>query len=173
MRLLIIFLVLLISSCSVYRPVPMQFESIGKDMDLPGMTRAEIYEKSREWIVRHLYSKDHIIEVADRNSGLIVANGFIGYPAAGQLDEIDKIQYTITFTMQETARDQGATIVFGDLLVDIPKYYSHRPRLYQVNEYYGGYSVPVTQKDDYEAARKGLLEIADRLEEYLKQNPGK
>jgi len=171
MRILIFCLVLLIASCSVYRPVPMQFESIGKDMDLPGMTRDEIYEKSREWIVRHLYSKEHIIEVADKDSGLIVANGFIGYPAAGKLDEIDKIQYTITFTMREKARDQGATIVFGNLLVDIPRYYYHRPRLYQVNEYSGGYSVPVTDKGDYEAARRGLLEIVDRLEEYLQRTP--
>lgn len=172
MRILIISLVLLISGCAVYKPVPMEPASIGKDIDLPGMTKDEIYDESREWIVRHLYSKRHIIEVADKNAGLIVANGFIGYPAEGNLEEIDKIQYTISFTMQANIRDRGMTVLFRDLLIDMPKYYYHGPRLYQIVEYYGGYSVPVTEKGDYEAARKGLLEIVGRLEEYLKRNPG-
>jgi hypothetical protein len=171
MRILIISLVLLISGCAVYKPVPMALASIGKDIDLPGMTREEIYEKSREWILRHLYSRGHIIEVADKNAGLIVANGFIGYPAVGKLEEIDKIQYTISFTMNANIRDQGVKIFFGDLLIDIPKYYYHRPRLWQIEEYYGGYSEPVTEKGDYKAARRGLLEIVGRLEEYLKRDP--
>jgi hypothetical protein len=169
MRNLLISLVLLISCCAVYKPVPLELASVGKDIDLPGMTREEIYEKSNTWIVRNLYSKEDIIEVADRNAGLIVAKGLIGYPAAGKLEEIDKIQYTISFTMQANIRDQGVTIFFRDLLIDIPKYYYHRPRLWQIDEYYGGYSVPVTEKDDYEATRRGLLEIAGRLEEYLKR----
>jgi hypothetical protein len=58
-----------------------------------------------------------------------------------------------------------------DLLIDIPKYYYHTPRLYQIQEYYGGYSVPVTEKGYYEAARRKLLEIVGGLEEYLKRTP--
>jgi hypothetical protein len=172
MRILIISLVLLISCCAVYNPVPIGLASIGKNIDLPGMTREEIYVKSREWIVRHLYSKGHIIELADKNAGIIVANGFIGYPATGKWEETDKIQYTISFTMQANIRDQGMTIFFRDLMIDIPKYYYHRQRLWQIEEYYGGYSVPVIEKGDYEAAQRGLLEIVGRLEEYLKRTPG-
>ena len=172
MRILILILVLLISGCTVYKPVPLDLATIGKDIDLPGMTREEIYVKSSEWIVRHLYSKGHIIDVADKNAGLIVAHGFIGYPATGKLEEIGKIQYTISFTMQAAIRDQEMTIVFRDLMIDIPKSYSLLPRLWQNVEYSGGYSEPVTEKGDYEAARKGLLEIVGRREEYLKRNPG-
>jgi len=174
MRILIIFFVLLISGCAVNKPVPMDLASIEKDIDLPGMTREEIYVKSREWIVRHLYSKGQIIEVADQNAGLIVANGFIGYPTTGKLEEIDKIQYTISFTMQANIGDQEETIFFRDLMIDIPKaYYRSRHPAWMFVEYYGGYSVPVTEKGDYEAARKGLLEIVGRLEEDLKRNPGR
>ncbi len=172
MRILMISLMLLISCCVMYKPVPMEPASVEKDIVLPWMTEKKIYEKSKEWIERHLYSKGHIIEVADKNSGLIVANGFIGYPAAGNLDEIDKIQYTISFTMQANISDQGMKIIFRDLLVDIPKNYYHGPRLYHIQEYYGGYSVPVTEKGDYEAARRGLLELAGRLGEYLKRTAG-
>ena len=174
MRILIISLVWLISSCAVYKPVPMDLASIGKDIDLPGMAREEIYVKSKEWIVRHLYSKGHIIEVADQNAGLIVANGFIGYPTTGKLEEIDKVQYTISFIMQANIRDQKVTIFFRDLMIDLPKVYYRYSRqpIWMFDEYYGGYSVPVTEKGDYEAARRGLLEIVGRLEDYLKRNPG-
>jgi hypothetical protein len=40
------------------------------------------------------------------------------------------------------------------------------------DEYYGGYSVPVTEKGDYGAAERGMLEIVGKLEGYLKRNPG-
>ncbi|MRS02349.1 DUF4468 domain-containing protein [bacterium] len=173
MRILMLSLVLLISCCTVFKPVPVDFSGIGKDIALPGMTKEEIYLKSSDWIVRHLYSKGHIIEIADQNAGLIVANGFIEYPAVGILEEMARIQYTISFTMQANIRDQQVTIFFRDLMIDIPKYYYQRPRLWQIEEYYGGYSVPVTEKGDYQAARRGLLEIVGRLEEYLKRNPGK
>ena len=157
----------------MYKPVPMDLASIGKDIDLPGMTREEIYVKSSEWIVRHLYSKGHIIEVADKNTGLIVANGFIEYPTEGILEVMDKVQHTISFTMQANIRDQEMTIFFSDLMIDIPKYYyRHRHPIAGLEEYYGGYSVPVTEKGDYEAARRGLLEIVGNLEQYLKRNPG-
>jgi hypothetical protein len=173
MRFLIISLVLLTSCCAVYKPVPMDLASIGKDIDLPGMTREEIYVKSSEWIVRHLYSKGDIIEVADKNAGLIVANGFIEYPTEGILEVMDKVQHTISFTMQANIRDQEVTIFFSDLMIDIPKsYYRHRHPIWGLKEYYGGYSVPVTEKGDYEAARRGLLEIVGNLEQYLKRNPG-
>jgi hypothetical protein len=174
MRILIISLVLLISGCAVYKPVPTGLANIGKDIDLPGMTREEIYVKSREWIERHLYSKGQIIEVADKNAGLIVANGFIGYPTTGKLEEMDKVQYTISFTMQADIRDQKVAILFRDLMIDVPKSYfrHHRIPAWMFDEYYGGYSVPVTEKGDYEAARRGLLEIVGRLEAYLKRNPG-
>jgi len=172
MRFLIISLVFLISCCAVYKPVPMDLASIGKDIDLPGMTREEIYVKSSEWIVRHLYSKGHIIEVSDKNAGLIVANGFIEYPTEGILEVMDKVQHTISFTMQANIRDQEVTIFFSDLMIDIPKYYyRNRHPIWGVEEY-GGYSVPVTERGDYEAAQRGLLEIVGKLEEYLKRNPG-
>lgn len=172
MRILMIPLVLLISSCVTYHPAPMAPAAIETGIALPGMAQENIYEKSKEWIERHLYSKGHVIDVADKKSGLIVANGFIAYPAEGKMEEIDRIQYTISFTMQAHVGDHGMEIVFDNLMVDIPRYYSLRPKLYQTPEYYGGYSVPVVEKGDYEAARRGLLDIARRLEEYLKRNAG-
>jgi len=173
MRFLIISLVLLISCCAVCKPVPVDLASIGKDIDLPGMTKEEIYVISSEWIARHLYSKGHIIEVADKNTGLIVANGFIEYPTEGILEVMDKVQYTISFTMQANIRDQGMTIFFRDLMIDIPKsYYRHRHPIWGIEEYSGGYSAPVIEKSDYEAAQRGLLEIVNKMEQYLKRNPG-
>lgn len=171
MRIMALAFVLLMAGCVVYQPLPTEVAPVGKDISLPGMTREEIYDKANVWIVRHLYAKENIIQVADRQAGLIIANGFINYPAVGKLQEIEKIQYTISFTMQATIRDQGMTIVFGNLLLDVPKFYRYS-RYWPMQEYAGGYSVPITERDDYEAARRGLLDIADRLETYLRQGAG-
>jgi len=79
-----------------------------------------------------------------------------------------------SFTMQANIRNQGMTIFFRDLMIDIPKYYyrHNRQPVWMFDEYYGGYSVPVTEKGDYGAAERGMLEIVGKLEGYLKRNPG-
>ncbi len=171
MKILALAFVLFMAGCVVYKPMPAEVAPIGKDISLHGMTREEIYDKAQVWIVRHLYAKENIIQAADRRTGLIVANGFIDYPALGKLQEVEKIQYTISFTMETTIRDQGMMVVFGNLLLDIPKFYRYS-RYWPMQEYAGGYSVPITERADYEAARRGLLDIADRLEAYLKQGAG-
>ncbi len=162
-------LVLFISGCAAYRPMPPEEMVISTEADLPGMTKEQIFEKSRVWIVRHLYSKGNIVDIADREAGIIVANGYIDYPASGKLEAIDKIQYTISFTMREDMGDSRITLTFDDLLLDIPKFYRYS-RLWPMQPYSGGYSVPVEERSDFEAARRGLLELADRLVEYLKQD---
>jgi len=168
MKVVALILMLLFAGCAAYEPLPRQEMVIRKAIEVPGMTRNRIFENSKIWITRHLYAKEKIITTADRNAGVIIANGYIDYPATGELEAMDKIQYTISFTMLEEIRDSGATITFYDLMLDIPKYYRYS-RWWPMQEYIGGYSVPIEEKADFEAARRGLPDIADRLADYLKQ----
>jgi hypothetical protein len=167
MKIVALMLVLLFSGCAAYKPLPRQEMVIWKTIEVPGMTRDRIFENSKIWITRHLYAKEKIITAADRNTGIIIANGYIDYPASGELGAIEKTQYTISFTMREEIRDSRATFTFYDLMLDIPKYYRYN-RWWPMQEYSGGYSVPIEEKADFEAARRGLPDIADRLADYLK-----
>ncbi len=169
MKTIVILFALLVSGCAAYTSMPSQEAIIVTEITVPGMSGRQIFDDSKVWIVRHLYSEQNIIEVADRKAGIIVANGYIDYPATGTLESIDRIQYTISFVMREEIRDSGITLTFRNLELYVPKYYYWRPRFWPTQEYVGGYYVPVQERSDYEAARKGLLKIAHDLGEYLRK----
>jgi hypothetical protein len=171
MKIVMLMLVLLISGCAAYKPMPPEEMVIRKTIEVPGMTRDRIFENSKVWIIRHLYAKGRIINTADREAGVIITNGYINYPATGVLEAIDKIQYTISFTMREEIRDSVILLTFGDLMLDIPKFYRYS-RLWPMQEYSGGYSIPIEERADFEAARKGLLDLSDGLADYLNQVHG-
>jgi hypothetical protein len=169
MKRRVVLLFLMLAGCAAYRPMPPQEMMIRTKMEVPGLAKEEIFRKSKTWIERHLYSRGKIIRNADSEAGVIVANGYVDYPALGKLEAIERIQYTITFTMSEEISDSGITLVFSNLLLDIPKYY-HIYRHWPLHEYSGGFSVPIGDRADFDAAKRGLQEVADRLGECLKRN---
>ncbi len=168
-RLFFIF-VLLLAGCAAYRPMPPAEMTIVTKLEAPDLSKEEIFRKSKIWMERHLYSRGKIIRNADRGAGVIIANGYIDYPATGKLETIDRIQYTITFDMEEKISGSVVTLTFYDLLLDIPKYYHVYGRWWPLQEYSGGFSVPVEENADFDAAKRGLLEVAERLGECLKLN---
>ncbi len=169
MKTIAISFALLVAGCVAYRPMPVEELIVRTGIEVPELPRQKIFDESKEWIVRHLYSKEKIIEFADRNAGIIVANGYIDYPSTGNLESIDRIQYTISFVMREDVRDSGLTLTFADLELYVPKNYNPYSRWWPMQEYTGGYYVPLRDRRDYLAARKGLLEIARGLEEHLRK----
>jgi hypothetical protein len=170
MKKTVVLLVLLLAGCAVYRPMPPGEMTIRTKMEVPGLAKEEIFRKSKIWIERHMYSREKIIRNVDRKAGVIVASGYIDYPASGQLEAINRIQYTISFNMKEEITDSGATLTFSDLLLDIPKYYHVYSRYWPLQEYTGGFSVPIEYREDFDAAKRGLLQVAGRLEECLTRN---
>jgi hypothetical protein len=169
MKNFVIMFMMLVAGCAAYRPMPVDNVTIGTEITAPGLSGRQIFDRSKEWIVRHLYSKENIIEIADRNAGIIVANGSIDYPATGKLESIERIQYTISFVMREEINYSRINLTFNDLELYIPKNYRHS-RFWSMEEYTGGYYVPLRERSDYEAARRGLLDISRRLGDYLRSN---
>ena len=170
MKSTVILLVLALAGCAAYRPMQPGELKITTQMEVPGAAKEEIFRKSKIWIERHLYSRGKIIRNADRETGVILANGYIDYPSSGKLEAIDRTQYTITFNMAEEITGSYVIVTFSDLLLDVPRYYHVYGRWWPMTEYSGGYSEPIGGGADFDAARKGLLEIADRLGECLKHN---
>ncbi len=163
MKTIALLITLLLTGCAVYKPMPARQAIIATDINVPGLSGRQVFDESKIWIERHLYSKRNIIDVADRKAGIIIANGYIDYPTTGSLESIDRIQYTISFVMREEIRNSGITLTFGNLELYVPKYYYRRLRFWSMEQYYGGYYVPVQEESDYRAAEKGLLKIARDL----------
>jgi hypothetical protein len=168
MKNIFLLLTLFLTACASHAQMHPYDLTIRKEIVIQNVSRERLFEMSKIWITRHLYSQKDIIAHADAQQGLIVANGTIDYPAAGELDAIAKTQHTISFIMREEIRDAQIVMTFDNLILNVPKSYFHSRR-WTGKDYTGGYSLPIEQREDFNAARRGLLAIAARLEEYLRQ----
>jgi hypothetical protein len=168
MKNICLLLTLFLTACAVHAPMQPNDLTIRKEIVIQNVSADQLFERSELWITRNLNSQKEIIELAEAKQRLIVANGTVDYPASGGLDAIDKIQYTISFVMREEIRGSRILLTFDNLILNIPKSYL-RPRLWPAKDYTGGYSVPIDQQTDFEAARRAVLAIAARLEEFLRQ----
>ena len=163
-----LLLALFLTACAAHAPMHQNDLAIRKEIEIQNVSRDRLFERSQLWITRNLSSQKEIIAHAEPGQGIIVANGTIDYLAAGELEAIAKVQYTISFVMREEIRDAHIVLTFDNLMLNVPKYY-HRSRFWPEREYFGGYSVPIEQRADFDAARRGVLAIATKLEEYLRQ----
>jgi hypothetical protein len=169
MKWFIAIVIFPLSGCLHQAVMPHEDMVLTKEIKVPGMTRDQMFDRSETWIYRHLYSDEGNILHTDRGAGVIVVRSTVEYPTAGRLDAIAKIQYTISFTMRVEVMEHELWVTFEDLMVNVPKNYPVTRR-WNFYEYTGGYSVPVTKRSDFEAAKKGLLDLADRLGSHLRAN---
>lgn len=135
-------------------------------LEIEGSGRERLFDQTRLWLERHLYSSGPIIEYANREEGVIVANGDIDYPA-GEREEIARIQYTISFRVRADVSPGRLDLVFADLLINVPKYYSRRAWYLYNREYFGGYSRPPASMDEYQAAQRGISGVVGGLRSWL------
>jgi hypothetical protein len=137
-------------------------------IETKGVSGSRLFDLSRLWMVRYLYSEKSIIDYENRAEGIIIANGAVDYPATG-LEAIARVQYTISFRLRETIDAAGITLSFDSLRINVPKYYDLRPRLWQVREYYGGYARPLVSDDEYEASVRAVSRVSDGLRRFLEE----
>lgn len=165
-RVLLLFL-LGIAGCAAPQVMQTWDFPIKNSIEIEGLSRERLFDLTRLWFKRYLYSSRSIIEYANPEEGVIVANGDIDYPASGR-EEIERIQYTISFRVRAEVSAERLDLVFADLLINVPKYYSRRAEYWLGGrEYFGGYSRPPLSREEYAAAQKGFSVIVEGLRNYL------
>jgi hypothetical protein len=163
-----IFLLLHFAGCAVPRISPEWRMPIVKTVETKGLPTSRVFDLSRLWLVRYLYSEKSIIDYENRAEGDIIANGTVDYPATG-LEAVARVQYTISFRLRELITDAGVALSFDSLLINVPKNYDFRSRLWQVREYYGGYARPLVSDEEYEAALLAVTGVAEGLRRFLEE----
>jgi hypothetical protein len=161
-------LLLHIVGCATPRVTPAWRIPIVTTIKANGLSKNRVFDLSRLWLVRYLYSEKSIIDYENKTGGIIIANGTVDYPATG-LEAIARVQYTISFRVTETIDDAGITLSFDSLLINVPKHYDVRPRLWQVREYYGGYARPLVSDEEYRASLQAVSGVADGLRRFLEE----
>jgi hypothetical protein len=157
-----------IVGCAVPRIAPEWQMPIVKTLETKGLSGSRVFDLSRLWLVRYLHSEKSIIDYENKAEGVIIANGAVDYPAAG-LEAVARVQYTISFRLRESINDTGVTLSFDSLLINVPKYYSLRPRLWQVREFYGGYARPLVSDEEYEASLTAVSGVFEGLRRFLEE----
>jgi hypothetical protein len=158
MKKLILLFALIAAGCAGIQKVPhVQTMSITKVIEVPGMTKKEIFDKTYEWITRNLQTTS-----ADTKTGIILADGEVGYP----FPDPNRSDYTIVFSMKNEIRGDRNDITFGNIMLKFSTEYISEA--YTVQSYTGGEETPITSGRDYQAAQNALGLIAYNLSNYVK-----
>jgi len=124
-----------------------------KVIAIPGATKEQLFNKVSEWTKRYTSSSRE-----EPSSGLIVSKGEITYPAP----PINRIQYTILFTMKNTIQGNKDNVTFEKVLLKSPTSY-----IQETNEKIASETTPITSDKDRLAAQKVLTRLTDNLEAFL------
>lgn len=120
---------------------------------LPGATQEQMFNKVRDWSKRFTSSVSE-----EPASGLIVSKGEITYPSP----TINRIQYTILFTMKNVIQGNRDTVTFEKVLLKSPTSY-----IQETNEKIASTTDPITSESDRIAAQKVLTRLTGNLEASL------
>ncbi len=176
--LLIMIMSFVTASCAGIYPAPAELPFVQKVLQVPGMTKEQIYENSRLWIARSfkpyravwLYKRKTgpVVEYANEKEGILIATGTISYPyKTFSLTEGYKLYWEVTFTMEEDIKDGRVMVTFSNLDIYVPSFACGNI----VGEWLGAYDKPLTDPEDIKAVRPVLTSLADRLGEFLR-SPG-
>lgn len=162
-----VFLVLLGGAgCSHVIPVYRGAGPIIRTMEAEGISGPRLFELSRVWLVRNLNSEKGIIEYENPAERTLIANGTVGYPATG-LEAIEKIQYTISFQVRVQIAPGKITLTFENMMIDVPKVYNHRAETWFGREYFGGYSRPPLDAEEYAAALRAVSTVSEAFSHFI------
>jgi len=173
MRLpVIVFLFLLCGTgCVSVGAVPRGERSLVRSMDVGQISGPRLYELSRVWLSRHLYSEKGIFAYENPAEATLVANGVVDYPATG-LEAIEKVQYSISFQVKVKTAPGKITLSFQNFMMNVPKVYYHRTGIWFGREYSGGYSRPPLSDVEDAAALRAVSEVSERLLRFLEDQKG-
>jgi len=175
---IVMIMSLLAASCAGLQPVPAEPPVIQKILEVPGISKEQIYENSKLWIARNLKpyravwlfkrKAGPVLEYANENEGILIATGTIPYPLRSfSLTEGYKAYWEVTFTLEEDIKDGRVRIIFSNLDIYVPKLWCGN--IY--SEWLGAYDKPLTDPEDMAAVRPLLTGMADRFGEFLR-SPG-
>jgi len=90
---------LLLISCATLPPIPEEQANYSKTYETT-LSKAEVYNKSLEWIAKTFRSAKAVIEFQDKDQGKIIGNGSVDCPI-GPVQTLVSIGFTLTIEAKE------------------------------------------------------------------------
>ena len=147
-QILFLLIMVLVVGCASYPRISPDTE-IQTIYELPNMDKNTIYENTLLWMAETFRSSNRIIELNDRDRGMIIANGVVNF-------NHNAIVYPCSFTMITEMKDNKIRITYKKLVLQ---------RMYA-----SSYEVAT---DQYPALKLKLDSLSSELYRYLKPEGSK
>jgi hypothetical protein len=121
--------------------VPAKTTTVQKIIEVPGVSKEVIYERSMVWFAQTFRSSKAVIQYENRETGVIIGQGIVHYFLSYGLASGD---VPVRFTMKEDIKDGRVRVTFDNLLE-------------------GTKEIPVTYQLSMDYIRPKLLSLADDL----------
>jgi hypothetical protein len=123
-------------------------------VQLPGKSQLQVYQGVKLWLAETFRSAKAVIELDDKQAGVVVGNGIIDYPCEGVMNcVVGANGWRVAFSMRIEMKDQKARVTFSGLRLLIPA----QPGIH------GPMDNPIYRQSDMDKVRAGLLRLADGM----------
>ena len=129
--------------------IPPDSTTVQRVIEVPGIPKDIIYERSRIWIAKTFRSSKAVIEYENKETGVIIGNGIIHYTVKADPLGLYMAEVPVRFTMKEDIKDGRIRITFDNL-------------------FEGTGDFPATYQQSMDRIRPKLLSLADSLGEAVK-----
>jgi len=112
-RLAIAASALIVSATSFAAKEPLgAIESV---LEVPNLTKEQIYTKSKAWIAKKFVSANDVIQFDDKETGSMLVKGMADFPCSGWRC-IGLSDYRISFTIKIDTKDGRVRTIYSDFL---------------------------------------------------------
>jgi hypothetical protein len=134
-------------------------KSYSEIVDIPGKTKDQIYDQSRQWIAKSFKSSNNVIQYLNAESGTIIGKGNMPFPCRGYIECSAYANSNINFTLTIDVKDNKSRMSFNDLGIHMP------PSISGGVKFNGGDNLPIWQDKHKPLVESGLKEI---IQDYKK-----
>lgn len=122
-------------------------------VEIPNISKDKIYSNSKQWVAINFKSANDVIQMDDKESGVLIGKGNFKYPCKScWLESKDLIKFTIKIEV----KDNKSRITFSDIQRHIPA---------DINLGLPSYDVPVI----YKGGRiNGLQPVKEKFDDLIK-----
>lgn len=97
---------------------------IQKVIEFKDASKDNIYNGSRQWVAQSFKSAQDVIQMDDKESGIIIAKGNMKYPCTGSWWCSGYENMLVKFTLKIESRDGRARVTFSDIVRYTPASYT-------------------------------------------------
>jgi len=117
---MIMFFCLFLWSCVGAQYIKQPYTSIEKIMHVPGFNKNEIYDQTKIFIAENFRSAKAVLEYENKETGTIIGNGNIIYPAESGMAALALANWRTNFTMRVDIKDEKFRCTFINIKVAWP-----------------------------------------------------